>query len=104
MIPLMNNTKWNELRMAMYNLGELRPRWRARDLSGYVTDWDGEWYYHFQDGGYASIEWVEIQVLSAEQDAAVHALLREIHVPGHRIENGFRVYGYSNDGATIDFI
>ena len=35
--PLMNNTKWEELRAAMYGLDGLRPRWRTKDLeSGYV--------------------------------------------------------------------
>ena len=74
----MNDTKWDELRLAMYGLGDLRPRW--------------------------SIEWVEIQVLSADQDVAVPALLREIHLPGHRIETGFRIYGYARDGNAVDFI
>ena len=33
----MNNTKWEELRAAMYGLDGLRPRWRTKDLeSGYV--------------------------------------------------------------------
>ena len=100
----MNNTKWDELRLAMYNLGDLRPRWRTKDVSGYLSPWDGEWFYHFRDGGYVSIEWVEIQVISPEQDAAVLALLRKIHLPGHRIEQGFRIYGYGQDGVAIDYV
>jgi hypothetical protein len=100
----MNNTKWNELRLAMYNLGDLRPLWRTLDVSGYVSSWDGEWFYHFREGGYSSIEWVEIQVESADQDAAVSELLKQIHVPGHRIEKGFRIYGYARDGHTVNYI
>ena len=37
MYPAMNNTKWDELREAMYDLGELRPRWRTKGVSGYLS-------------------------------------------------------------------
>jgi hypothetical protein len=104
MTPLMNHTKWDELRLAMYNLDAPGTRWRTKDSSGYITSWDGEWFYHFRDGGYGSIEWVEIRVLSADQDAAVLALLRQIHLPGHRIDQGFRIYGYARDGVAIDYV
>jgi hypothetical protein len=96
----MNNAKWDELRLAMYNLGGLRPLWRTKDVSGYVSSWDGEWFYHFREGGYSSIEWVEIQVKSADHDAAILELLRHIHLPGHRIDQGFRIYGYVRDGLA----
>ena len=70
----MNNTKWDELRLAMYKLRERSPRFRTKDLTGYLSEWDREWFYHFRGSGYVSIEWVEIEVLSAEQDAVVLAL------------------------------
>ena len=41
---VMNNTKWDELRMAMYGLAESRPRWRTKDVSGYLSPWDGDWF------------------------------------------------------------
>ena len=104
MTPVMNNTKWDQLRLGMYNLGDLRPRWRTKDISGYVCPWDGEWFYHFREGGYSTIEWVEIQVKSAEQEAAVLNLLRTIHLPGHRFDQGFRIYGYVRDGLAMDYI
>ncbi len=100
----MNNTKWEELRLAMYNLGELRPMWRVKDLSGHLSEWDGEWYYHFRGAGYGSIAWVEIKVLSADQEALVRSLLQKIHLPGHRVEDGFRIYGYVEDGFSIGYI
>lgn len=25
----------------------------------YVSDWDMEWHYHFTEGGFKDIEWVE---------------------------------------------
>lgn len=56
LIPVMNNTKWEELRLAMHSLGKLRPQWQTKDLeTGYVPCWDGDWFYHFRDGGYDSI-------------------------------------------------
>lgn len=102
--PLMNNTKWDQLRLAMYDLDDFSARWRTKDLSGYLCDWDGEWFYHFRTSGYETIEWVEIQVLSAEQDEAVMQRLREIHLPSHRIEQGYRIYGYAALGAEIAYL
>jgi hypothetical protein len=69
-----------------------------------VSPWDGDWFYHFQNGGYRSIEWVEIRVATPQQDAAIEVALRRVHVPGHRIEQGFRVYGYVQEGAPVDYI
>jgi hypothetical protein len=100
----MNETKWDELRLAMYGLGGMCPRWRTKDFSGYLSPWEGEWFYHFRDGGYSSIEWVEILVATPEQDLAVEEALRQVHVPGHRVEHGFRVYGYARQGAALDYI
>lgn len=105
MNPLMNNTKWDELRLAMYGLDDLSPQWRTRDTdSGYVCRWDGEWFYHFREGGYEFIEWVEIKVTSPEQGAAVLAALKKIHLPGHRTDDGFRIYGYVSGDNVIDYI
>jgi hypothetical protein len=100
----MNDTKWNELRLAMYNLAALRPRWRTKDVNGYVCPWDGEWYYHFRGAGYSTIEWVEIETTSADQDGAVFELLQKIHLPGLRIDNGYRIYGYAQEGVAVDWL
>jgi hypothetical protein len=103
--PLLNDTKWEELRVAMYALDSLSPQWRTRDVeNGHVSTWDGDWYYHFRLGAYRSIEWVEIKITTREQDAAVLAALSTIHLPGHRIESGFRVYGYSRGHLALDYL
>ena len=86
------------------SVSNVRPLWRTKDVSGYLSSWDGEWIYHFREGGYSSIEWVEIKVQSVEQDAAVLKSLREIHLPGHRIDQGFRIYGYAPDGVAVDYL
>jgi hypothetical protein len=100
----MNATKWEELRRAMYSLGDLSPAWRTKDLSGYLSPWDCEWYYHFREGGYDSIGWTEIRVISSSQEAAVLKALQEVHVPGERVEHGFRVYGYAASGMSLSYI
>src|SRR5262245_57150643 len=102
---VMNNTKWEELRQAMIALGELAPAWRTRHVaSGHVTPWDREWFYHFREGGYGSIEWVELEFSSAEQAAAVLAALAPIHLPGDKTEKGVRIYGHVRVGQVVSYI
>jgi len=103
--PVMNNTKWDELRLAMYALGEQSPRWRTRDVeNGYVCPWDGEWFYHFRDGGYETVDWVEIEAASIQQRDIVLRRLHEIHVPGEASTQGFIVFGYAPDGRAIEYL
>ena len=105
LIPVMNDTKWKELRMAMYSLGSLHPKWRTKDIeTGFIPEWDGEWFYHFRNGGYESIEWVEIKITSTEQDEAVLDAFRSIHLPGERTEHGYRVFGYAEPGKAVNCI
>lgn len=88
----------------MYGIPAPHPQWRTKDLSGHVSQWDGEWFYHFRLGGYSTIEWGEIRVLAADQDALVLTELRRIHVPGHPVEGGYRIYGYVPAGTAIDYL
>jgi hypothetical protein len=105
LVGVMNDTKWDELRLAMYALQHLRPMWRTKDPdSGYICPWDGEWYHHFRGDGYESIEWVEIRTISNEQREAVRDRLKTIHVPGIETAEGFRLYGWVSPGETITFI
>jgi hypothetical protein len=103
--PLMNDTKWDELRKAMHGLHALKPRWRTRDVdTGYLSEWDRDWFYHFRSGGYASIQWVEIAVETDEQRAAVLAELVRINVPGEATAIGYRVVGHAAPGHAVDYI
>ncbi len=105
MTGVMNNTKWEELRLGMYNLNDLSPQWRTRDLeSGYVSQWDREWYYHFRTSGYKTIEWVEIKVDTEEQEKAVFEVIKKINLPGERINIGYRIYGYAPKDKQINYI
>ena len=102
---VMNNTKWKELQKAMCELGAFSPKWRTKCLTnGYITDWDGEWYYHFSEGGFEDVEWVEIRAEDGEGKGMLLSELRKIHVPGVEIENGYRVYGYIDEGKAVDYV
>lgn len=103
--PVMNDTKWRELQRAMYEIEEFCPRWRTRSLeNGVVSAWDGEWFYHFAEGGFSDIEWLEIETEDAAEAAVVLAKLKKIHVPGFQREHGFRVYGYVKAGQSVDYL
>ena len=63
MQPVLNNTKWRELQSSMYGLNSDSPMWRTRCITnGFISDWDGEWFYHFSKGGFTDIEWVELKI------------------------------------------
>lgn len=89
----------------MYGLDRLAPRWRTSNVeSGYMSEWDREWFYHFRDRGYKSIQWVEIAVDTDEQRNAILRELVRIHVPGERTESGYRIVGYAEIGQAVDYI
>jgi hypothetical protein len=101
--PLMNNTKWDELRLAMYSL-EPPPQWSTHSLTGYTSPTQREWYCHFRDGGYDDIVYVDIMADTAVHMEGIAMALREIHVPADKIEGGFRVYGYSIPGQFVSYL
>jgi hypothetical protein len=49
--PVMNNTKWRELRAAMDAI-EVATTYRVMNINGYYSEADTEWFYHFEAGGY----------------------------------------------------
>ena len=105
MIGVMNNTKWEELRVAMYELGPLHPPFRIKDRDREEPwPWDGEWFYHFRLRDYDAIEHVELEVRSAEQREAVRERLRAIHLPGVETDDGVRIYGWIKRGESVDYL
>ncbi len=105
MNPVMNNTKWEELRAAMCELAKPSPRWRTRLLaSGFESGWDAEWFYHFKDGGYDDLEWVEISAATVEQAPVLLAALRTIHLPGIKTDVGYKVFGHVPDGTPCEWL
>ncbi|NDL71145.1 hypothetical protein GPL32_11610 [Halomonas alkaliphila] len=101
----MNNTKWRELQRAMLALGDHSPNWRTKcKANDHISNWDGEWFYHFSDGGYEDIEWVEIKAENEQHRKLVLSELRKVHVPGQKTENGFKVYGYVKAGDFVEHL
>jgi hypothetical protein len=99
----MNNTKWEELRVAMYALGDLSPQFRIKDCDeDEPWPWDSEWYHHF--AGYENMEWVELRTPSRETREAVRNCLRQIHVPGEETDQGFRLVGWIHPGESVNYI
>lgn len=105
MIGVMNNMKWEELRVAMYELGRLHPQFRVKDRDREEPwPWDGEWYYHFRLRDYDAIEHVDLKVRSPEQRDAVRKRLRAINLPGVETDDGFRIIGWIKSGEFVDYL
>lgn len=104
LIPLMNDTKWGELRLAMLEI-EPSPAWSSISReTGYRYGPDSEWYHHFRIGGYIDFLLVDIATPDAQQRDVVRSALKAVHVPGEETPNGFRVYGYATEGQVVDYI
>lgn len=99
----MNNTKWNEIRLAMHSM-QSPPLWKVTSLKGYESSADGEWFYHFCEGGYLNIQYLDVLTNSVEQHAEVGAILRAIHVPGIETSTGYRILGYADSLSDIDYL
>jgi len=104
LVPLMNDTKWDELRLAMHEI-EGGPEWSTveRDV-GYRYGPDSDWFYHFRLGPYETILYVDIATPSTPLREAVRLALTAIHVPGEETDGGFRVYGYAAEGQAVGYI
>lgn len=99
----MNDTKWNEIRLAMVNMTS-PPLWKTTSLDGYGSAVDGEWFYHFNVGGYSDIHYLDILTNSVEQHVEVGVILRAIHLPGIETSTGYRIFGYADPASYIGYL
>ncbi|EPJ3208553.1 DUF6678 family protein [Citrobacter freundii] len=99
----MNNTKWNQLRVAMVSM-QSSPLWKITFLNGNESAVDGEWFYHFSEGGYLDIQYLDILTNSVEQHATVGTILRAIHLPGMETSTGYRILGYADSVNYVDYL
>jgi hypothetical protein len=89
----------------MSELGPLSPRFRVKKIeAAQPGPWDGEWYYHFREGGYGSMEWVELQLKDESQRDDVSSVLASINLPGAHTTGGFIVYGHVMPGTFVEYI
>jgi len=98
--PVLNNTKWEELRLAMLDLDLVVP-WRCKVLGrSFISGWDGEWHSHFRDGPYDDIEWTELKVAPADRHRVLAALA--VHaIPYEVSAEGVTVFGYIDDTGRL---
>ncbi|WP_426212661.1 DUF6678 family protein [Massilia sp. TWP1-3-3] len=54
-----NNTRWDELINYFRQLSGWRPSYRSKSVSGHISEWDVEWFYHLPLP-FASVEWFDI--------------------------------------------
>jgi len=103
MYSCMNNTKWNEIRQAMISMAS-PPLWKITFLDGYESAVDGEWFYHFSEGGYLDIQYLDILTNSVEQHVMVGTILRAINTPGMETSTGYRILGYADPVSNADYL
>lgn len=101
--PVMNNTKWEKLRLQMYALSPT-PAWSTLSTGGYCSQPDRDWFYHFRLGGYEDILYVDILVETSAEREVVRSALRAVHVPGEETPRGFRVFGYLSEAQGAEYI
>lgn len=87
----------------MYAL-EPTPAWSTLSTNGYRSRYDRECYYHFSECGYEDILHVDTLVEDSAQRDAVRSALKKVHVPGEETPEGFRVFGYLQNGQAANFI
>ncbi|WP_318858808.1 DUF6678 family protein [Sinorhizobium meliloti] len=78
----MDNTKWDELRLAMRVL-DRPPLWRCKDVNGHYSGDDREWFHHFQTVDMPATSGWDITAQSpAHRDSDQSLPLKAIHLPG----------------------
>jgi len=59
-----NNTRWDELISYFRNQTGWRPSYRSKSITGTISGWDVEWFYHLPFP-FASVEWFDIGLYEA---------------------------------------
>ena len=95
-----NMTKWEELRRLVLSIQPAaRPRFRSRHMeTGHLSYWDDEWFYHFRDGGYADIEYVELEFTQAIVPLFA-SRLEAIGLVGVQHGYNLQIFGYLPHGT-----
>jgi hypothetical protein len=99
----MNNTKWEELRLAMYGISSLHQAINACALAATTR--------MQRPNGLSLPKWrirrrsicrhIRGKPTSSRAD---QKRPEDIHLPGEETNDGFRVYGYALPGQTLDYL
>ena len=54
-----NNTRWDELVNHFRGLTGWRPSYRSKSVTGHISEWDVEWFYHLPFP-FVGVEWFDI--------------------------------------------
>ncbi len=101
-----NNTRWNEL-IAYFRAREgWRPSYRSKSVTGFVTDWDVEWFCHLPFP-FEGVEWFDIGLhqdgpflgrllptTTIDHGGEILALLGKIGFDFERRGDVVRIWGY----------
>ncbi|WP_366915789.1 DUF6678 family protein [uncultured Pontibacter sp.] len=108
LVPIMNNTKWQELISAMRSLPQIEPHVRIKYLHDDVAPkhYAPIWWEQLEQTGLANIEWLEIKAmkesstgllaptLQADYTDLFQEVLDKYGIP-HEVEGEiFRIMGY----------
>jgi hypothetical protein len=92
---LANTTKWNEL-ITTVRKESWRPSYRSKSISGYISEWDVEWFYHLPFP-FLMVEWFDISLDSIDPDISTSWLLELVLNIGFEFEvknDILRIWGY----------
>lgn len=100
-----NDTKWNELISFVRSMAGWRPSYRSKSVTGHISDWDVEWFYHLPFP-FSSVQWLDIGLHQHEfvakllppkitdHSASMIPVLRSIGFEFEVREDVVRLWGY----------
>ena len=92
---LANNTKWNDLITTVRANEEWKPSYRTKSVTGYISGWDSEWFYHLPFP-FVCVEWFDMSLDSPPDINAdwVFNLVSEIGFEFEVKNRVLRIWGY----------
>jgi hypothetical protein len=109
LVGLANDPKWNELITHFRTLPDAswRPSYRFRCIdSGYVSEWDTEWWYHLPFP-FIAVMWFDISFVQStrghhllpasevDHSASIMHILDRIGFDHQKAEDYIRIFGYA---------
>lgn len=105
LVGVANSTKWNELISFVRGMSGWRPSYRSKSVTGHVSGWDAEWFYHLPFP-FTSVQWLDIglhedvaadgltQPQIADHSAPIISMIQSIGFEFEVREDVVRIWGY----------